>query len=119
MYLDMNEGLPDVTALEKEYKKTGNDDLLIDIRKGHNYEFVGRVGEFTPVTNGGGILLRASDTGYSSVGGTKGYRWLESDKAKILIDNEETSIDISYYNNLVDKAKDAISEFGDFYEFVS
>lgn len=119
MYLDMNEGLPDVTALEKEYKKTGNEDLLIDIRKGHNYEFVGRVGEFTPVTNGGGILLRASDTGYSSVGGTKGYRWLESDKAKILIDNEETSIDISYYNNLVDKAKDAISEFGDFYEFVS
>lgn len=119
MYLDMNEDLPDVTELEKEYKKTGNEDLLLDISKGHKYEFVGRVGEFTPVTHGGGILLRKSDTGYSSVSGTKGYRWLESDKAKILIEKGDTNIDISYYQNLVDDAIAEINKFGDFDKFVS
>ena len=115
----MNEDFPDVTELEKEYKKTGNEDLLLDISKGHKYEFVGRVGEFTPVTHGGGILLRKSDTGYSSVSGTKGYRWLESDKSKILIEKGDTNIDISYYQNLVDDAIAEINKFGDFDKFVS
>lgn len=136
MYLDMNENMPDVTDAEKEYKKVKSNvtnehdsaeadwwkrlhELEDIINSGHKYEFVGRVGEFTPVTRGGGILLRKSDSGYSSVGGTKGYRWLESDRAKVLIDKGDTSIDISYYNNLVDDAIAEISKFGDFDEFVS
>lgn len=82
----------------------------------HNYKFVGRVGQFTPVTNGGGILVRKAADRYNSVTGTKGYRWLESDDA---INLDPSMIDHSYYISMVDTAKDAISKYGDFDWFVA
>lgn len=98
LYLDMNEDLP-----EGE----------------HNYIFVGRVGQFTPVMSGcgGGQLLRAkldddeNIIGYSAVEGTKGYRWLESERIRTLEKYE--IIDKSYYKRFYDDAVDAISKFGD------
>lgn len=104
LYLDMNEDLP-----ENE----------------HNYIFVGRVGRFCPIKPGygGGILCReATDakTGekkYPSATGAKGYRWLESEIVREL--GKENAIDRSYYDRLADDAIDAISKYGDFYQFVS
>lgn len=104
LYLDMNEDLP-----ENE----------------HNYVFVGRVGRFCPIKPGygGGILCReAKDakTGekkYPSATGAKGYRWLESEIVREL--DKENAIDRSYYDRLADDAIDAISKYGDFYQFVS
>lgn len=104
IYLDMNESLPDGE---------------------HNYIFVGRVGRFTPIKpgNGGGLLMREGEdpkTGevkYSSVTGSKGYRWLESETVKEL--GKEDAIDRSYYDRLVDEAVEAISKYGDFEWFVS
>lgn len=104
LYLDMNEDLP-----ENE----------------HNYIFVGRVGRFCPIKPGygGGILCReAKDakTGekkYPSATGAKGYRWLESEIVREL--GKENVIDRSYYDRLADDAIDAISKYGDFYQFVS
>ncbi|SFU32995.1 DUF5906 domain-containing protein [Butyrivibrio sp. INlla21] len=98
LYLDMNENLP-----EDE----------------HNYKFVGRVGEFVPITpgEGGGILYRVADDKYYAATGTKGYRWLDSETVKAA--GYESHIDKSYFDKLVDNAVDHIKEYGDFEWFVS
>lgn len=132
IYLDFNENLPDVSEYENELalrakgKQTksqflgmSNDDLESEIQKGHNYHFVGRIGLFTPVVSGSGgaLLLAKRDNKYSAVVGTLGYRWLESEtvqKAQM-----EDRVDMRYYRSLVDKAIEAISEYGDFEWFVS
>lgn len=98
MYLDMNESLP-----EGE----------------HNYQFVGRTGQFCPIKPGcgGGILLREKDGKYSAVSGTKGYRFLESETVRNL--GLEEAIDRTYHKKQVDDAVASISEYGNFEEFVA
>ena len=86
----------------------------------HDYRFVGKTGSFVPVVEGsnGGLLLRQVEEGkYSSAVGAKGYRWMESEVVNKL--NLQTNIDISYYNKLVNEAKDEISQYGDFEWFTS
>lgn len=142
LYLDMNESLPDVTAVEKEletlYKKWPDengqypldyDETVVkfkeEVSKGHNYVFVGKVGQFCPIKPGcgGGLLCRESEdkkTGekkYDAATGTKGYRWLESEMVKEL--GKEDDIDRGYYDALVDAAATDISAFGDLEWFVS
>lgn len=135
IYLDMNEGLPDVAALEKEldkvnqkFKKGELSDttweaekarLEPEIAKGHNYIFVGRVGQFTPVKegHGGGVLYRYADGKYYALPGTKGYRWLESEVVKTL--RSQDDIDDRYYRDLVDAAIETINQYGDYEMFVS
>lgn len=135
MYLDVNEGYPDVSneekrlkTLESQYKKGLLSDTTFEteckalseiIPTGHNYRFVGKVGQFCPMKpgTGGGILLREKDGKYDAVAGTKGYRWLESDVVNT--NGKEGDIDTSYYVKLVDSAVDTISEFGDIEWFVA
>lgn len=135
LYLDKNEGLPDVSSYEKELAKNVDKnkkglmsdaeleaittDLKGKIETGHNYHFVGRVGQFCPIKPGcgGGVLYRVQNDKYNAATGTTGYRWLESSMVKDL--GKEGDIDISYYKNLADKAVDAISSYGDFEWFVS
>ena len=89
------------------------------ISKGHNYQFIGKVGEFCPIKpgKGGGILCREQDGKYYAATGTTGYRWLESEMVKDL--GYEEYIDISYYRTLIDEAVKDISEYGDFEWFAS
>ena len=82
-------------------------------------QFVGRVGQFTPVVRNGGRLLRKEKDGYSYVGGSKGYRWLETEVARPLIDSGKEAIDISYYEKLADDAIAAIEKFGSFEMFTA
>lgn len=129
LYLDMNEELPDVSAFEKELaslekakaeRVNGRRDTLVKkIEEGHDYRFVGKIGNFCPIKpgHGGGELLRESgENKYASATGAKGYRWLESEVVKNL--EMEDAIDYSYFNNLVDKAIEAINKYGDFEQFV-
>lgn len=102
LYLDMNEENPDE----------------------HNYQFVGKVGQFCPIKPGcgGGVLLRETKTksgekGYAAATGSKGYRWLESEMVRIL--GKEQDIDERYYETLVTDAVRDISQYGDFTWFVS
>ena len=123
IYLDHNEGLPDVSDLEKQLKKLKKDELAVasgqtklledEIAKGHDYQFIGNVGQFTPIISGcgGAVLYRIKDGNPSAVQGTKGFRWLESENVKLL--KLEDKIDRDYYRKLVDEAVAAISEFGD------
>ena len=95
------------------------DRLKHEISKGHNYIFVGRVGQFCPIKpdKGGGILYRCDNQKYYAVTGTKGYRWLESEVVKTL--GKEADIDRSYYDKLVNDAVENISQYGDFTWFVA
>lgn len=96
----------------------------------HDYRFVGKIGEFTPIKPGcgGGVLLREQDGNYYAATGTKKqgkipkgeidiYYWLESETVKIL--GKEDDIDTSYYRALVDDAIETISQFGDFTQFAN
>ena len=135
LYLDMNERLPDVSGYEKElsknedkYKKGKLSDMMFEaecerlnklIEEGHDYHFIGRVGSFCPIQPGydGGLLMREQNGKYNSATGASGYRWLESEMVQTL--GKEEHIDRRYYNDLVNKAVDTISEFGNFEWFVS
>lgn len=145
LYLDFNEDLPDVSRYEEEFKERNKSDyekradnydeayilrkwpyhsltdeeLSSEIAKGHDYRFVGKIGLFTPVVSGvrGGLLVAKRNNKYDSVGGAKGYRWLESEMVKSL--GLEDKIDMNYYRALVDSAKESISKYGDFEWFVS
>ena len=135
LYLDVNETLPDVTEYEKkldklesDYKKGKISDLTFEaevkelaakIQEGHDYHFIGRVGQFTPVKpgEGGGLLRREQNGKYYAATGTTGYRWMESEMVRRL--DYEKIVDRSYYDTLVNDAVDAISKYCDFEWFVS
>ena len=135
LYLDMNENLSDVTEqekllakLEKQYKEgkisdttfeKETDGLSEEIEKGHDYRFVGRVGQFCPIKPGcnGGVLYRVNDGKNYAASGSKGYRWLESEVVKEL--GKKDDIDRSFYEKLINEAIEDISKYGDFEWFVS
>lgn len=138
MYLDMNEKLPDVSIQEKELdkltkkmKKQELDEtsfkqfteethmLEQEIAKGHDYQFVGKVGLFCPVLDGenGGNLYRSKDGKYYAVSGTKGYRWMEEEDVQKL-PNPKRIIDMTYYHTLANDAIDTINKYGNFDLFV-
>lgn len=151
LYLDMNENLPDVTSEELElinrnynqgpnpmsgdswkpkklnpnFEKYTDEDLIKEIAKGHNYRFIGKIGQFCPIKDGcgGGLLMRetlnkkTNEKGYAAATGSKGYRWLESEMVREL--NKEKDINRDYYDKLVNDAAETISKYGDFEWFIS
>lgn len=147
IYLDMNEGYPDSTELEKKleklsYRKTIDGkkekidwrfeekpkevkDLEAEIAKCHNYIFVGRVGRFCPIKPGcgGGLLLRENqnkvtgEISYAFTPGSKGFRWMETEMVEEL--HKESDIDIEYFRKLTDSMVEEISKYGDFEWFTS
>jgi hypothetical protein len=78
-------------------------------------------------TAGGGLLMRVKDDKSYAVQGTKGYFWVEAEMMKHRIDidieagtaYEDDTIDLSYFERLVDEARQTIEKFGDYHEFVS
>lgn len=94
-------------------------ELESEIAKGHNYVFIGRVGQFVPVKQGydGGLLVREQDGKYYFATGAKGYRWKEAEIIRNTAWNDQ--IDETYFRYLVDESVGAISVYGDFDNFVS
>ena len=139
LYLDMNENLTIQKEVEDEidkrakmskkpdfngycnpaFKNETDESLAAAAAKGHDYIFVGRVGQFCPIKSGcgGGVLVRDNHGKYAAVGGTKGYRWLESEIVREL--HKEVDIDKRYYDNLVNEAVHDISQYGDFEWFAA
>ena len=134
LYLDMNENLPDVKVYELEkakrqynrlhpdkpqkrldpaFESFSDEDLANEIAKGHNYQFVGKTGQFSPIKHGlgGGDLLRGDGDAYSFASGATGYKWLESEVVRKA--NRESDIDERFYIHLVDDALDTIRKYGD------
>ena len=174
LYLDMNEKLPQLTTsdekelaeldkawhsedqslMDKFLKKYNYDSNYVGERyselckmndESHDYNFVGRVGQFCPIKPGygGGILYRVNEGKNYAAPGSTGYRWLESEvvskkikgttsiididsgetkeiaKREIISDIDSNIIDKSFYEKLVNDAVDTISMYGDFEWFVS
>ncbi|WP_458459262.1 DUF5906 domain-containing protein [Pseudobutyrivibrio sp.] len=139
MYLDTNEGMPDVKDGEKELERRlwndnhpdqkamklnpkfdgcTDDDVRQYVAEGHCYQFVGRAGSFFPVRNGvgGGWLMARRNGKYSSVNGTKGYRWMESIRAVTM--NMESDYSHEYFDSLIAKAIENANSVGSFDRFV-
>lgn len=139
--IDMNESLPQLTALEEKelgdilklddpetkvskekiLKRYGLTEETAEGRKAelvakseasHNYIFVGRVGQFCPIVQGGGggVLYRYDNGKYYALAGTTGFRWLESEIVKNM--DKQDQIDRSYYDILAQKAIQTIDEIG-------
>lgn len=120
---------PKLTGREQEllnqWIDISDEQLSGMIAEGHNYQFVGKVGNFCPIKEdcGGALLLR--DTGkkdafgkiFTSAEGSSGYRWMEAEIVRNLECMEY--IDYGYYRELVDKAVQTVSEFGDFEFFTA
>ena len=131
IYIDKNEELPDVTAEEKRFaylerklkkeevpkgyeslemveKEMG--ELDAKIREGHQYEFIGKVGQFVPVVKGvgGGALYRIQDGRKYSISGTSGYRWLEAETVKLY--GWQDKVDLGYFRKSCDEAVDDINK---------
>ena len=104
LYLDMNE----------EFCMEFGDECDM-----HNYTFIGKVGQFTPIKPGcgGGILYREKDGKYYAATGSKGYRWLESEMVFEL--NKIHDIDEGYFKKMADDAVETIKKYGDYDWFVS
>ncbi len=135
IYLDNTFGheemLADIEVLKKQRdkKKAGEyvlseserdelDNKISELESvAHTYTFVGKVGQFTPVSDdklGCDLVRSCTDAKgrkkYGAVTGSKGYKWLESANVKAL--GLEDKIDRSYYTKLVDDAVKAMSEYG-------
>lgn len=129
LYLDMNEDLEDVSEYEKELKKLKKEEDASPIRiselegvisQGHNYIFVGKIGQFCPILpgcGGGELMSLRGESDYYAVTGTKGYRFLESEVVKNL--GKEKDINESYFIEMANEAIDHIAQFGSYDEFVS
>lgn len=91
----------------------------------HMFQFIGKVGSFCPMIDGagGGELYREAvnkKTGektYAAVGGTKGWRWMESEMVRNL--KKEDAINRDYYRRLADEAVEAVEKYGSFDYFVN
>ena len=128
LYLDMNENLPDVSEYEKELKKLLKEESPSDIRiaelqgvisQGHNYVFIGKIGQFCPILpgcGGGELYSLRGENSYYSVQGTKDYRFLESEVVKNL--GKEKDINEAYFLELANDAIKHIEEFGNYNEFI-
>ena len=139
IYLDFNEKLPNVEQEEAEMEKRqynkanpdkkpkklstffldiSDEKLQKRIDRGHDYHFVGRVGRFYPIKPGcgGGWLIALRNGKYSSVSGSKGYRWMEAELVKAA--HKEGDLDPRYHNAQVTEAIAAINKFGSYEEFV-
>lgn len=141
LYLDMNEGLPDVSKYEAELDKLQKqlrdpesklnkmgdvegakarvEELIELVKTGHNYIFVGRTGSFCPMKDGAGagILVRENKDKFDSAPNSSGTRWMEAEMVKSL--GKESEINTSYFDKLCDQAIEDISAYGDFYWFQS
>jgi hypothetical protein len=89
-----------------------------DIDKMH---FVGKTGRFVPVTEAsgiGGTLYRVSEGKFYAVTGTKGHIWAEAEVLQQMArDGREFEVDMTYFENLAETARNTIDNFGSFEHF--
>lgn len=111
--IEFNDYVQAKSVTSRMYLAPDSDDIVpADLK------FIGRVGTFVPVIEGGGRLLRETRRkdpdgqdviSYGAVAGTKGYLWMESGDALLT----GALIDQRYYDKLAEDALDQIRKYGD------
>jgi len=81
------------------------------LKFGDNLRHVGRTGRFMPVRYDGGELLRIKEDKQYAVTGTKGYQWIEAERAHYRDGVDELVTDMDYFQRLEDEAIKAIEQF--------
>ena len=94
-------------------------ELEQEIKKCHDYHFIGKAGLFCPIRPGmgGGRLVRDNKGKFANTAGSTGYRWLEAERVKEL--HMEDCIDLDYFEEIKNKAIDTINLYGDFETFAN
>lgn len=111
--IEFNDYVQAKSVTTRMYLAPDSDDIVPE-----DLKFIGRVGTFVPVVEGGGRLLRETRRkdsdgqdviSYGAVAGTKGYLWMESGDALLT----GARIDQRYYDKLAEDALDQIRKYGD------
>lgn len=111
--VEFNDYIQAKSVTSRMYLAPDSDDIVPE-----DLKFIGRVGTFVPVVEGGGRLLRETRrtdpdgqdvVSYGAVAGTKGYLWMESGDALLT----GARIDQRYYDKLAEDALDQIRKYGD------
>lgn len=147
LYLDMNEGYPDVSMYEAErdklnkqirdpksklnkiedhnlfeaelHKVTDRIHELDDlIKKGHNYIFIGRTGSFCPMKDGCGGGLLMRENGDRFDSAANSSGTRWMEAEMVKTLGKEKDINTKWFDELCDAAVNDISQFGDYYWFV-
>ena len=61
-------------------------------------------------------MRKGTDGKFTSIAGSKGYRWMEANKVREL--KYENNIDMSYFQDLASVAVETIEKYGNFDGFV-
>lgn len=105
MYLDYSDDTDTPMALMPEEVDTDS------------LKFVGKVGTFVPVSEGGGYLLREKEGKLHAVAGTKGHKWRETESVELT--DSWQDVDYTYFNGLAEAALANIEKYGDFSQFAA
>ena len=148
LYLDMNEGLPDVSKAEAELTKLAKqikdpksklnslDDqseierqtkILTEriqelegiVKTGHNYIFVGRTGLFCPMKDGCGAGILVRENKDKFDSAPNSSGTRWMESEMVKALEKEKDINTKWFDELCDEAINDISKFGDFYWLVS
>ena len=84
-----------------DFSETGEVDKMVH---------VGRTNSFVPVEDGG-VLWRVNEDNKYAVTGTKGYLWIDRETAFDRLNNGTLNIDMRYFEELKQKASEAINKF--------
>lgn len=114
MYLDMEPDRPMALAVTTD---EGTTEGYPHPNSVPGLKFIGRIGRFVPVVDGGGVLYRITpDNRHYAVSGTKDYRWLEA--SHLVTDDDLNEIDMGYFESLSFAAREKINQYVDFDEFI-
>jgi Fe-S-cluster formation regulator IscX/YfhJ len=83
-------------------------------------QFVGKIGIFVPVAGTSAVagrLWRVAEDKFYAVAGTKDYRWAEAAVVEAM--GSDAEIDMRYFENLVEIARNTIDYYGPFEEFLN
>ena len=148
LYLDMNEGYPDVSMYEAErdklskqirdpksklnqiedhnlfeaelHKVTDRIHELDDlIKKGHNYIFVGRTGSFCPMKDGSGGGILVRENKDKFDSAPNSNGTRWMEAEMVKTLGKEKDINTAWFDELCNRAIEDISKYGDFEWFVS
>lgn len=92
--------------------------IWMDYGEGQPRTFIGKASQLVPVNEGfsmAGTPLRVDEEGHEyAVPGTKGHLWAPAETV-----SDDSYVDISYFDELVEEALQNIGKFGDYSDLVS
>lgn len=124
MRIDKKDVGPELTIKDYYQTKQVKSPYVMYLKNGNNYEFVGKVSNFVPVKHGvagGAELLKTGkiEGKWDAVTKCKGYLWMEAETFHLAYNDDVSLIDMGYFDDMAEDAKQDIMKFGDYDWFIS